>query len=105
MQKQCVRIGHLANGSLEYKHPYLEEREAKRVGYIIVSTDRGLCGGLNINLFKKAMNDMKDWSEKAPDVRTRQLSVQKHQHFSTTAALKVVAPQVFAQATAQALKT
>ncbi|MEZ8020159.1 F0F1 ATP synthase subunit gamma [Vibrio splendidus] len=61
-------IGHLANGSLEYKHPYLEEREAKRVGYIIVSTDRGLCGGLNINLFKKAMNDMKDWSKKGADV-------------------------------------
>ena len=61
-------IGHLANGSLEYKHPYLEEREAKRVGYIIVSTDRGLCGGLNINLFKKAMNDMEDWSEKGADV-------------------------------------
>lgn len=61
-------IGHLANGSLEYKHPYLEEREAKRVGHIIVSTDRGLCGGLNINLFKKAMNDMKDWSEKGADV-------------------------------------
>ncbi|CDU07858.1 ATP synthase gamma chain [Vibrio coralliirubri] len=61
-------IGHLANGSLEYKHPYLEEREAKRVGYIIVSTDRGLCGGLNINLFKKAMNDMKGWSEKGADV-------------------------------------
>ncbi|WP_299687659.1 F0F1 ATP synthase subunit gamma [uncultured Vibrio sp.] len=61
-------IGHLANGSLEYKHPYLEEREAKRVGYIIVSTDRGLCGGLNINLFKKAMNDMQEWSGKGADV-------------------------------------
>lgn len=47
-------IGHIALGSLEYQHPYLEEREAKRVGYIIVSTDRGLCGGLNINLFKKS---------------------------------------------------
>ncbi|RJX66627.1 F0F1 ATP synthase subunit gamma [Vibrio sinensis] len=61
-------IGHLANANLEYKHPYLEEREAKRVGYIIISTDRGLCGGLNINLFKKAMNDMRDWSEKGADV-------------------------------------
>jgi len=61
-------IGHLANGSLEYKHPYLEEREAKRVGYIIVSTDRGLCSGLNINLFKKAMLDMKDWSAKGADI-------------------------------------
>ncbi len=61
-------IGHVANGSLEYKHPYLEEREAKRVGYIIVSTDRGLCGGLNINLFKKATLDMKKWSDKGADI-------------------------------------
>lgn len=52
-------IGHLANGNLEYKHPYLEERDVKRVGYLVVSTDRGLCGGLNINLFKKLLADMK----------------------------------------------
>ncbi|MEX6229747.1 F0F1 ATP synthase subunit gamma [Providencia hangzhouensis] len=57
-------IGHLALGNLEYKHPYLEEREVKRVGYLVVSTDRGLCGGLNINLFKKLLADMKLWSEK-----------------------------------------
>ncbi|BBG60619.1 F-ATPase gamma subunit [Providencia rustigianii] len=57
-------IGHLALGNLEYKHPYLEEREVKRVGYLVVSTDRGLCGGLNINLFKKLLADMKVWSEK-----------------------------------------
>lgn len=52
-------IGHVAQGSLEYKHPYLEVREAKRVGYIVVSTDRGLCGGLNVNLFKKVIADVK----------------------------------------------
>ncbi len=56
-------IGHIALGSLEYKHPYLEEREVKRVGYIIISTDRGLCGGLNINLFKAALGSMKQWKE------------------------------------------
>ncbi|CAM4118021.1 MULTISPECIES: F0F1 ATP synthase subunit gamma [Vibrio] len=61
-------IGHLASGSLEYKHPYLEEREAKRVGYIIVSTDRGLCGGLNINLFKKAILDMQTWQESGAEI-------------------------------------
>jgi F-type H+-transporting ATPase subunit gamma len=61
-------IGHLANGNLEYKHPYLEEREAKRVGYIIVSTDRGLCGGLNINLFKNVMLDLQAWKEKNAEV-------------------------------------
>lgn len=61
-------IGHIAQGNLEYKHPYLIEREVKRVGYIVVSTDRGLCGGLNINLFKAALNDMKQWSERGAKV-------------------------------------
>ncbi|MGL4206756.1 MAG: F0F1 ATP synthase subunit gamma [Aeromonadaceae bacterium] len=56
-------IGHIALGNLEYKHPYLEEREVKRVGYIIISTDRGLCGGLNINLFKSALGSMKKWKD------------------------------------------
>jgi F-type H+-transporting ATPase subunit gamma len=57
-------IGHLALGNLEYKHPYLDERDVKRVGYLVVSTDRGLCGGLNINLFKKLLADMKGWADK-----------------------------------------
>ncbi len=61
-------IGHLALGNLEYKHPYLEEREVKRVGYLVVSTDRGLCRGLNINLFKKLLADMKEWSDKGVEV-------------------------------------
>ncbi|ANS84011.1 F0F1 ATP synthase subunit gamma [Vibrio scophthalmi] len=61
-------IGHVANANLEYRHPYLEEREAKRVGYIIVSTDRGLCGGLNINVFKKALTDMQTWKEQGAEV-------------------------------------
>ncbi|ART80464.1 F0F1 ATP synthase subunit gamma [Oceanisphaera avium] len=61
-------IGNVAQGNLEYKHPYMEDREVKRVGFIIISTDRGLCGGLNINLFKKAMTDMKAWSDKGVDI-------------------------------------
>ncbi len=61
-------IGHIALGTLEYQHPYVEEREAKRVGYIIVSTDRGLCGGLNINLFKAAIKDMGEWQGKGVEV-------------------------------------
>jgi F-type H+-transporting ATPase subunit gamma len=56
-------IGHLANANLEYRHPYLEEREVKRVGYIVISTDRGLCGGLNTNEFKKVVKDAKKWQE------------------------------------------
>ncbi|MGL6159586.1 F0F1 ATP synthase subunit gamma [Microbulbifer sp.] len=61
-------IGHVANASAEYQHIYLQEREAVRVGYILVSTDRGLCGGLNINMFKTAIRDMQAWSEKGAEV-------------------------------------
>jgi F-type H+-transporting ATPase subunit gamma len=49
-------IGHLAHACSEYKHPYLQARPVKRVGYIVVSSDRGLCGGLNINVFKRVIN-------------------------------------------------
>ncbi|ATC96461.1 F0F1 ATP synthase subunit gamma [Pseudoalteromonas tunicata] len=60
-------IGHIAHGNLEYRHPYLEEREVKRVGYIVISTDRGLCGGLNTNEFKKVALEIKAWKEKGVD--------------------------------------
>ncbi len=62
-------VSHMANGQLEYKHLYTQQRDSvKRVGYIIVSTDRGLCGGLNGNLFKKALQDMAKWKEQNVDV-------------------------------------
>lgn len=54
-------VGHIANASSEYRHAYMVEREVKRVGFIIVSTDRGLCGGLNINLFKAVLKAMVEW--------------------------------------------
>lgn len=60
-------IGNVAQGSLEYRHPYLAEREVKRVGYIVISTDRGLCGGLNTNEFKKVAIELKSWKEKGVD--------------------------------------
>jgi len=54
-------VGHLAHANPDYKHPYLIEREAKRVGYIVISTDRGLCGGLNANLFKAVIGEIANW--------------------------------------------
>ena len=57
-------IGHLANANPEYRHPFMQEREVKRVGYIVVSTDRGLCGGLNTNLFKALVQNMKEWRDR-----------------------------------------
>jgi len=54
-------IAHLSHAHPEYHHPYLVEREPRRVGLIVISTDRGLCGGLNINLFKAVITAMKAW--------------------------------------------
>ena len=61
-------VGHLANASTEYRHMFMQEREVKRVGYILISTDRGLCGGLNINLFKATVASMKKWDEKGAGI-------------------------------------
>ncbi len=61
-------VSHIANANPEYKHIYLSDREVKRVAYIVVSTDRGLCGGLNTNLFKKMVKDMKQWYDKSVQV-------------------------------------
>ncbi len=61
-------IGHIANGSLEYRHPYMEEREVKRVGYVVISSDRGLCGGLNSNEFKAVANDVKQYVDNGIEV-------------------------------------
>lgn len=61
-------IGHLAHANPDYRHPFLVEREVKRIGYIIISTDRGLCGGLNVNLFKRVIGDIADWRQKGAEV-------------------------------------
>ncbi len=62
-------IGHVARANTEFKHPFLIERkEIKRVGYLVVSTDRGLCGGLNSNLFRRILAEIRDWQTKGVEV-------------------------------------
>ncbi|HYW92873.1 MAG TPA: F0F1 ATP synthase subunit gamma [Gammaproteobacteria bacterium] len=61
-------IGHLAAGNPSYQHAFLQEREPRRVGFIIVSTDRGLCGGLNNNLFKVVLGEMQEWSQRGVEI-------------------------------------
>ncbi|MCF7981433.1 MAG: F0F1 ATP synthase subunit gamma [Pseudomonadales bacterium] len=61
-------VSHLAKATSEFRHQYMEEREVKRVGYVVISTDRGLCGGLNINLFKAALRSIKEWNDNAVEV-------------------------------------
>ena len=61
-------VAHLANADLEYRHTYLQEREVKSVGYIVVTSDRGLCGGLNVNLLKKVVQGAREWQEQGAKV-------------------------------------
>lgn len=62
-------VSHMAIGQLEYQHSFVQERDTvKRVGYIIISSDRGLCGGLNTNLFKAALQSIADWKEQDVEV-------------------------------------
>ena len=61
-------IRHLANAHPEYVHPYLVEREVKRIAFIIISSDRGLAGGLNVNLFRAALPAIREWQEKGVEV-------------------------------------
>lgn len=62
-------ISHLAEANSEFQHPYLVQRsETRRVGYVIVSSDRGLAGGLNNNLFRKLLGEMRTWQEQGVEV-------------------------------------
>ncbi|HEY1992720.1 MAG TPA: F0F1 ATP synthase subunit gamma [Gammaproteobacteria bacterium] len=61
-------IGHLAKANPEYRHPFMVERPVKRVGFIVISTDRGMCGGLNVNLFKASVAAVKGWRDQGVEV-------------------------------------
>ena len=61
-------IGHISEANPDYHHPFLEQRAIKRVGYIAITTDRGLCGSLNVNLFRNLLVDIRSWQEKDVEV-------------------------------------
>ncbi|MES1263680.1 MAG: ATP synthase F1 subunit gamma, partial [Peristeroidobacter soli] len=60
-------LGHLTQANLEYKHPFTVEREVKKVAYLVVSTDRGLCGGLNMNSCRATVREVREWKDKGVD--------------------------------------
>ncbi len=68
-EKMRAVIGHLAMANPQLKHPFMVKRDVKSVGYIIVSSDRGLCGGLNNNLFRRLVKDVKELHDADIDVR------------------------------------
>jgi len=62
-------IGHIAKANSEYTHPFMVDRsDIKRIGYIVVSTDRGLCGGLNSQMFRRILADMREWQSKGVEI-------------------------------------
>jgi F-type H+-transporting ATPase subunit gamma len=62
-------IGHIRLANPDYRHPFLVEREVKAVGIIVVSSDRGLCGSLNVNVFKQTLAAVREWQQKGCEVR------------------------------------
>jgi len=76
-------IKHLAQANPEYKHPYLIAREVKRVGIIVVSSDRGLCGGLNSNLFRKTLTQLIQWDKANIEVDVCTIGTKASGFFST----------------------
>jgi len=68
-EKMHAVVGHLSQAHPEYKHPYLMERDVKEAGFILISSDRGLCGGLNTNLFRTTLKELKSRSEQKIDLR------------------------------------
>ena len=61
-------VAHIAHANTEYRHPFLIERDVKRIGVIMVTTDRGLCGGLNANLFRQALRQFQAWNKEDKEV-------------------------------------
>ncbi|HWS02197.1 MAG TPA: F0F1 ATP synthase subunit gamma [Gammaproteobacteria bacterium] len=86
-------VAHMAMAHPEYKHPYLVGRPTKRVGIIVISTDRGLCGGLNTNMFKAVIAHMKDWKQQGYEIDVTAFGSKATQFF------KRVGGRIVAQAT------
>jgi F-type H+-transporting ATPase subunit gamma len=67
-EKMREVIGHLRLANPDYRHPFMIDRAVSSVGFVVFSTDRGLCGGLNINLFKATLAEIRQWQAKGVDV-------------------------------------
>jgi F-type H+-transporting ATPase subunit gamma len=67
-EKMRTVIGHLNEANPDFRHPFLISRDVKAIGIIIISTDRGLAGGLNANVFKQVLLQMREWQNKGAQV-------------------------------------
>ena len=85
-QKMRNVIAHVSQANLEYKHSFTLERAVKRVGFIIVSSDRGLCGGLNINLFRDVVNALTEWQSQSAEIDVTTIGSKGFQFFNRVGA-------------------
>ena len=85
-QKMRNVIAHVSQANLEYKHSFTLERPVKRVGFIIVSSDRGLCGGLNINLFRDVVNALTEWQSRSAEIDVTTIGSKGFQFFNRVGA-------------------
>jgi len=85
-QKMRNVIAHVSQANLEYKHSFTLERPVKRVGFIIVSSDRGLCGGLNINLFRDVVNALTEWQSRSAEIDLTTIGSKGFQFFNRVGA-------------------
>jgi F-type H+-transporting ATPase subunit gamma len=84
-------IGHLRQVNLDYKHPFTLERPVQSVGIVVISTDRGLCGSLNLNLFKAALSAIREAQEKKAKVSVCVIGGKALQFFRRLSGVEVVA--------------
>jgi F-type H+-transporting ATPase subunit gamma len=82
-------IGHLRKANPDFKHPFMMEREAKAVGFIVVSSDRGLCGGLNTNLARRVLAAMREWQDKGVEVHVSLIGTKAVQFFRRLGDIKI----------------
>jgi F-type H+-transporting ATPase subunit gamma len=84
-------IGHLRKANPDYKHPFMVEREVNAVGFVIITTDRGLCGGLNVNLFKATLAAIRDWQKQGKQVSVCLIGSKGVQFFRRLGGLQTLA--------------
>ncbi|MDX1823407.1 MAG: FoF1 ATP synthase subunit gamma, partial [Thiohalomonadales bacterium] len=87
-EKILAVIHHLAQANPEYHHPYLQQRDVKRVGFIVVSSDRGLCGGLNNNLFRDVLRHMRELQDQGVEIDICTIGQKASNFFSRLGTLK-----------------
>lgn len=81
-KKMLQAINHIAGSNSEYRHRYLVANETpKRIGYFVITSDRGLCGGLNGNLFKTLLRDMREWSKQGCEIELCTIGVKGESFF------------------------